>query len=96
MIAIVESQLQEFEENVADMMQYAGESAVKIDGNVEEKVVREKVETCLMCPAPNSYSRVPRPPPVIDPMDIEFDPDDESNSNVFDEIRVSEPTYTFV
>ncbi|XP_043254254.1 adenylate kinase 8-like [Colletes gigas] len=93
---IVERDLQEYEENVADMMEYAGESAVKIDGNEEEKVVREKVEASLMRPAPNPQLRVPTLPPEIDPMDIEFDPDDEPDSSVFDDIRAPEPTYTFI
>lgn len=77
-------------------MQYAGESAVKIDGNEEERIVREKVEACLMRPAPSMISRVPRPPPEIDPMSIEFDPDDEPDSRVFDDIRAPEPIYTFI
>ncbi|XP_076233379.1 adenylate kinase 8 [Calliopsis andreniformis] len=93
---IVERDLQEYEENVGEMMQYAGESAVKIDGNEEERVVREKVEAYLMRPAPNFESRIPKPPSEIDPMDIEFDPDDEPESKVLDNIRAAEPTYTFI
>nr|XP_033326200.1 adenylate kinase 8 [Megalopta genalis] len=94
--ATIWRQLQEYDENVADMMRYAGESAVKIDGNEDEKIVREKVEACLMHPAPDQKLRVPRPPPEIDPMDIEFDPDDEPDSSVFDPIRAREPTYVFL
>ncbi|XP_015433636.1 PREDICTED: adenylate kinase 8 [Dufourea novaeangliae] len=93
---IVERDLQEHEENVTEMLQYAGESAVKIDGNEDEKVVREKVEACLMRPAPNQQSRVPRSSAEIDPMNVEFDPDDEPDSSVFDNIRALEPVYTFL
>ena len=78
------------------MMQYAGETAVKIDGNEEEKVVREKVEASLMCPAPDSQPRVPRPPPEIDPMDIEFEPDDELDPSVVNKPGGPQPKYTFV
>ncbi|XP_050578898.1 adenylate kinase 8 isoform X2 [Bombus affinis] len=93
---IVERDLQEYEENVIDMMQYAGESAIKIDGNEEERIVREKVEASIMRPVPPWYSRVPRPSPAIDPMSNEFDPDDEPDPSVFDDIRAPEPTYTFI
>ncbi|XP_076286666.1 adenylate kinase 8 [Lasioglossum baleicum] len=92
----VERDLQEYDENVTDMMRYTGESAVKIDGNETEKFVREKVEACLMHPAPDQKLRVPRPPPDIDPMDVEFDPDDEPDSSVFDNIRAREPAYVFL
>ncbi|XP_076755237.1 adenylate kinase 8 [Xylocopa sonorina] len=93
---IVERDLQEYEESVADMMEYAGESSVKIDGNEEERIVREKVEASLMCPPPPSQLRVPRAPPTIDPMSIEFNPFDEPDSSVFDNIRAPEPTYNFI
>ncbi|XP_076228345.1 adenylate kinase 8 [Nomia melanderi] len=93
---IVERDLQEFEENVADMMRYAGESAVKIDGNENEKAVREKVEACLMRPAPNQQLRVPKAPPEIDPMNIEFDPDDEPDSNAFNDPCAFKSAYDFL
>lgn len=88
--------IQEYEENVIDMMEYAGESAIKIDGNDEERIVREKVEASIMHPILSWQSRIPRPPPKIDPMSIEFDPDDEPDSSVFDKIRAPEPKYTFI
>lgn len=78
------------------MMRYAGESAVKIDGNENEKVVREKVEACLMRPAPNQQLRVPKAPPEIDPMNIEFDPDDEPDSNAFNDPCPSKSAYDFL
>ncbi|XP_026295422.1 adenylate kinase 8 [Apis mellifera] len=92
----VERDIQEYEENVIDMMEYAGESAIKIDGNDEERIVREKVEASIMHPILSWQSRIPRPPPKIDPMSIEFDPDDEPDSSVFDKIRAPEPKYTFI
>lgn len=78
------------------MMQYAGESAVKINGNGDEKMTREKVESCLMRPAPSCLSRIPRPPPEIDPMDIEFELDDDLDSGLLNDVHVPEPVYTFV
>lgn len=78
------------------MMRYAGESAVKIDGNDEEKIVREKVEACLIRSPPNWQSRIPKPPSEVDPMDIEIDPFDEPDPEVFDNIREPELAYTFV
>ncbi|XP_031365852.1 adenylate kinase 8 isoform X1 [Apis dorsata] len=92
----VERDLQEYEENVTGMMKYAGESAIKIDGNDEKRIVREKVEASIMHPILSWQSRIPRPPPKIDPMSIEFDPDDEPDSSVFDKIRAPEPKYTFI
>nr|XP_012147264.1 PREDICTED: adenylate kinase 8 [Megachile rotundata] len=93
---IVERDIQEHEEHVIDMMQYAGESAVKIDGNGDEKETREKVESCLMRSIPPWVSRVPRPPPEIDPMDIEFEIDDDLDSVISNDVHIPEPTYTFV
>ncbi|XP_043507720.1 adenylate kinase 8 [Frieseomelitta varia] len=92
----VERDLQEYEENVTDMMRYAGESAIKIDGNEEERIVREQIEAIIMRPISSWQSRVPKPPPLIDPMNIEFDPCDEPDSSVFDNIRAPETTYTFI
>ncbi|OAD62463.1 Adenylate kinase 8 [Eufriesea mexicana] len=92
----VERDLQEYEENVTDMMQYVGESAIKIDGNEEEKNVREKVEASIIRPAPPWHSRIPKPSSAVDPMTIEFEPDDEPDRSVFDNIRPPEPTYTFI
>lgn len=89
-------QLQEYEENVTDMIQYAGEFAIKIDGNEEERIVREQIEAIIMRPILSWQSRVPKPPPVIDPMNIEFDPNNEPDSSVFDNIRAPETTYTFI
>lgn len=77
-------------------MQYAGESAIKIDGNEEEKNVREKVEAGIMGPPLPWYARIPKPSPEVDPMSIEFEPDDEPDRCVFDNIRPPEPTYTFI
>lgn len=77
-------------------MRYAGETASIIDAMGEGKCVREKLEACLMRPAPSAKPRIPQPPLIIDPMDIEFDPDDEPDPSVFDNIRVPEPKYLFI
>lgn len=77
-------------------MRYAGETASVIDATGERKCVREKLEACLMRPAPSAKPRIPQPPPTIDPMDIEFDPDDELDPSIFDDIRAPEPKYSFI
>lgn len=77
-------------------MRYAGETASIIDAMGEEKCVREKLEACLMRPAPASKPRIPQLPSIIDPMDIEFDPDGEPDPSIFDDIRAPEPKYLFI
>lgn len=77
-------------------MRYAGETASVIDATDERKCVRERLEACLMRPAPSAKPRIPQPPPTIDPMDIEFDPDDEPDPSIFDDIRAPEPKYSFI
>lgn len=77
-------------------MRYAGETASIIDAMDERKCVRERLEACLMQPAPFAKPRIPQPPPIIDPMSIEFDPDDEPDPSIFDDIRAPEPKYSFI
>ncbi|XP_025991829.1 adenylate kinase 8 isoform X3 [Solenopsis invicta] len=93
---IVERDLRGYEENIDAIMQYAGETACIIDATGEEKCVKERLEACLMQPAPFAKPRVPQPPPTIDPMDIEFEPDDEPDPSIFDDIRTPEPKYSFI
>lgn len=93
---LLKIQLREYEENIKDIMQYAGETASVIDAMDEEKRVQEKVEACLMRSAPSAKPRIPQTPPPIDPMDIEFDPDDEPDPKIFDDIRAPEPKYSFI
>lgn len=50
-----------------------------IDGNLDEKKVREKIETYLMKPAPITPPRISQTLPEIDPIQIEFDPDAETD-----------------
>ncbi|KAL6260647.1 hypothetical protein P5V15_008166 [Pogonomyrmex californicus] len=87
--------LWEYKKNIEAIMQYAGETATIIDAMDEKKCVREKLEACLMRPAPSAKPRIPYPP-IIDPMTIEFDPDDEPDPSIFDNIRAPEPTYFFI
>lgn len=78
-------------------MHYAKETASVINARDERKCVKERLEACLMQPAPSAKSRIP--PPTIDPMEVEFDPDDEPNMRIFDDIRVrdtTEPKYSFI
>ena len=79
-----------------ELKKYAGESAQIIDGNGEKNVVREKVEACLMNPAPIAPPRISRIPPEIKPSEIEFDPDDEPDYRIFDHIREPEPTLSLI
>ncbi|XP_025160179.1 adenylate kinase 8 [Harpegnathos saltator] len=93
---VVERDLREYEENIESIMKYAGETATIINAKCGKKLVREKAEACLMQPAPIAKPRIPKPPPTIDPTDVEFDPDDEPDSSVFDHIRAPEPKYSFI
>ncbi|XP_011690163.1 PREDICTED: adenylate kinase 8 isoform X2 [Wasmannia auropunctata] len=93
---IVEQDLREYEENISAIMLYAGETASVIDATGERKCVRERLEACLIRPAPSAKPRIPYPPSTIDPMDIEFDPDDEPDPSIFDDIRAPEPKYSFI
>ncbi|XP_029678593.1 adenylate kinase 8 [Formica exsecta] len=93
---VVEQDLWEYEENIEDIMRYAGETVSVIDATDEEKCVRENLEACLMRPAPSAKPRIPKTPPTIDPMDVEFDPDDEPDPKIFDDIRAPEPKYSFI
>ncbi|XP_036143075.1 adenylate kinase 8 [Monomorium pharaonis] len=92
----IERDLREYEENIDAIMQYAGETACIIDAADEEKYVRERLEAYLMRPAPCAKPRVPQPPSTINPMDIEFDPDDEPDPSIFDNIRAPELKYSFI
>ncbi|XP_072767261.1 adenylate kinase 8 [Anoplolepis gracilipes] len=93
---VVEQDLREYEKNIEDIIRYAGETASVIDATDEMKLVRENLESCLMRPAPSAKPRIPRSPPTIDPMDVEFDPDDEPDPRIFDDIRAPEPKYSFI
>ncbi|XP_077263818.1 adenylate kinase 8 [Temnothorax americanus] len=93
---IIEQDLREYEENIDAIMRYAGKTASVIDATGEKKCVRERLEACLMRPAPSAKPRLPQPPPMIDPMSIEFDPDDEPDPSIFDDIRAPEPKYSFI
>lgn len=77
-------------------MRYAGETATVIDATDEKKSVKENLETCLMRSTPSAKPRIPQLSLTIDPMDVEFDPDDEPDSRIFDDIRAPEPEYFFI
>ncbi|KAK2584132.1 hypothetical protein KPH14_006567 [Odynerus spinipes] len=94
-VNVVNEEIQRFDNNVEEMLKYAGETAFIIDGNGDEISVRENVEGCLMQSWMYGKPREPRPPPVIDPCDVEFNPDDEPDISIFDEIMPPEFRYTF-
>lgn len=77
-------------------MRYAEETASVIDATGDRKCVRERLEACLMRPTPSAKPRIPQPLSIIDPMTIEFDPDDEPDPSIFDDIRAPEPKYSFI
>ncbi|XP_032687883.1 adenylate kinase 8-like [Odontomachus brunneus] len=93
---VVERDLREYEENMESIMKYVGRTATVISAMCERKLVREKVEVCLMRPAPIARPRIPQPPSMTDPMDVEFDPDDEPDPSIFDDIRAPEPQFSFI
>ncbi|XP_018397943.1 PREDICTED: adenylate kinase 8 [Cyphomyrmex costatus] len=92
----IKQDLREYEENIDAIMQYAGKTVSIIDATGERKCVKERLEACLMHATPSAKPRIPYPPPTIDPMDIEFDPNDEPDLSIFDDIRVPEPKYSFI
>ena len=67
-----------------------------IDGNAEEKIIREKIEACLMKAAPSALPRISQLPPEIKPSHIEFEPYDEFDPRIFDQIREPEPTFSWI
>lgn len=78
-------------------MQYAKETACVINARDERKCVKERLEAYLMQPAQFGEPRIL--PPTIDPMEIEFDPDDESDLRILNNIRACgtpEPKYSFI
>ncbi|EFN60889.1 Putative adenylate kinase-like protein C9orf98-like protein [Camponotus floridanus] len=93
---IVEQDLWQYQKNIEDIMRYAGETATIIDATDERKFVRENLEAYLMRPTPSAKPRIPQLPPTIDPLDVEFDPDDEPDPKIFDDIRAPEPEYSFI
>ncbi|KAK0171982.1 hypothetical protein PV328_005365 [Microctonus aethiopoides] len=95
----VEQDLQEYEENIEALLEYAGESVEVIDGVGQIRTVCEKVEACLVQPIARTKLRISKLSKNIDPMEIEFDPDDDSDeldSRILDQIRANESLYSLV
>ncbi|XP_046817716.1 adenylate kinase 8 [Vespa crabro] len=95
-INVVTKEISQYDDNVLEMLKYAGESAFIIDGNADERSVRESVEGCLMQSKIYSEPRQPRQTPVIDPCDVEYNPEDEFDISIFDTIMPPEFKYTFI
>ncbi|KAL2726823.1 Adenylate kinase 8 [Vespula squamosa] len=95
-INVVTEEISQYDDNVKEMLKYAGESAFIIDGSADERSVRESVEGCLMQSKIYSESRKPKQTAVIDPYDVEYDPEDEPDISIFDRIMPSEFKYTFI
>ncbi|XP_014605794.1 PREDICTED: adenylate kinase 8-like [Polistes canadensis] len=95
-VNVVIEEIREYDNNVGEMLEYAGESAFVIDGNTDEQSVRESVEGCLMQSKMYSKPREPQPTSKIDLRDVEFDPDDEPDISIFDTIMPPEFKYSFI
>ncbi|XP_015177207.1 PREDICTED: adenylate kinase 8-like [Polistes dominula] len=95
-VNVVTEQIREYDNNVEEMLEYAGESVFIIDGNADERSVRESVEGCLMQSKMYSKLREPQPFSKIDLRDVEFDPDDEPDISIFDTIMPPEFKYSFI
>nr|KAF7427258.1 hypothetical protein H0235_006952 [Vespula pensylvanica] len=95
-INVVTEEISQYDNNVEEMLKYAGESAFIIDGSADERSVRESVEGCLMQSKIYSEPRKPRQKAMIDPYDVEYDPEDEPDISIFDTIMPPEFKYTFI
>ncbi|EZA47873.1 Adenylate kinase [Ooceraea biroi] len=93
---VIEQNLREYKENIESILQYTRNTASVMDATGKRTLVRERLEACLMRPAPSVKSRIPEPLLTTEPMDIEFDPNDEPDPSIFDDIRVPEPKYSFI
>ncbi|KAK0180071.1 hypothetical protein PV327_005752 [Microctonus hyperodae] len=95
----VEQDLQEYEENIGALLEYAGESVEVVNGVGQIRAVCEKVEACLVRPIARTKLRISKLLKNIDSMKIEFDPDDdldELDSRISDEVRAKESIYSLV
>ncbi|XP_024947232.1 adenylate kinase 8 isoform X2 [Cephus cinctus] len=92
----VEEDIREYQENLIPLMEYAGKTGTVIDGNGDERIVREKLEACLVSAAPCASPRIRKPSFSLEPDKIEFDPDDEPDPRIFNEIREKETTLSLV
>jgi len=72
------------------------DSASIIDATGDRKLVKERLEACLMRAAPSTRIRIVEQPCPAKKMDVEFDPDDEPDSSILDDIRLTEPKYCFI
>lgn len=91
--------LQEYEDNIEALLEYAGESVEVVDGVGQIRTVCEKVEACLVQPIARTKLRISKLSKNIDPMEIEFDPDDDSDeldSRILDQIRANESIHSLV
>ncbi|XP_043500455.1 adenylate kinase 8 isoform X2 [Polistes fuscatus] len=95
-VNVVAEEICKYDYNVGEMLEYAGESVFVIDGNADERSVRESVEGCLMQSKMYSKPRVPQPTSKIDLRDVEFDPYDEPDISIFDTIMPPEYKYSFI
>ncbi|KAI4501269.1 hypothetical protein M0802_003642 [Mischocyttarus mexicanus] len=95
-VNVVAEEIRKYDNNVGEMLKYAEESAFVIDGNADERSVRESVEGCLMQSKMYSKIREPQSSSTIDLRDVEFDPDDEPDISIFDKIMPPEFKYSFI
>jgi hypothetical protein len=77
-------------------MRYVGDSASIINATGDRKLVRERLEACLIRAAPSTRIRIAEQPCPAKKLDVEFDPDDELDPSILDDIRAVEPKYCFI
>ncbi|XP_058802706.1 adenylate kinase 8-like [Phymastichus coffea] len=85
-----------YEDHISDIIAYVGDSIHVIKATEDTKKIEQQVDFWLVQPAPCVPPRQPRPPCTIKPEDIEFDPDDEPDIDIFDCIREPEPDLPLV
>ncbi|XP_043276605.1 adenylate kinase 8 [Venturia canescens] len=89
----VQSEIEEYAKNVTALKAYVGASGSEVDGDVGERNLGERVEACLMRPAPSAPPRVGKSRNKLEP--IEFEPDDEPDHRALDRLRGTESILSF-
>ncbi|KAH0945568.1 hypothetical protein HN011_001239 [Eciton burchellii] len=92
----IKQSLHEYQENIGPIMRYVGDSASIINATGDRKLVRERLEACLIRAAPSTRIRIADQPCPAKKLDVEFDPDDELDPSILDDIRAAEPKYCFI
>ncbi|KAJ8679789.1 hypothetical protein QAD02_015576 [Eretmocerus hayati] len=84
------------EDDIENIIKYTRGSSFIIKEEDKFENLKNKIDFYLAQPPPCVPPREPKPPRLIKPEEIEFDPDDEPSPNIFDNIREPEPTLQLV